>query len=229
LTVAIVVKSKRAEDDREPIPPGNYLGVIISLFDIGTQDGQFGPKHQIITQTELFKKRPGSTIVPAVDSKGRPFMVSTFYPLSFGSMNGKKSKLRSDVEVITGHVFTDQEAETVGFDLQNLLGLSYQLSLAEHIKADGKKIARIVAVMSIDAGDPRPESQFNETYFELDAETIKSGKLDGVPPWIARFVQRSKEWISVHGAPRDDGASTNGSRPSIPPPGSVDGSEAPAY
>jgi hypothetical protein len=212
--MGIVVKSKESEDEREPIPPGIYVGGIIGVYDVGTQDGQFGKKHQVVVQTELHKKRG-----PAVDSKGRPFVVSQFYNLSFGTMNGKRSKLRADVEVIVNHTFTDEEAER-GYDIQNLLGESYRLNLVESIKPDGKKFAKVTSVMPLEEDEARPEIQSDEVYFERDAETIKAGKLDGIPAWIAKFVQRSEEWVAVHGTPKNDG--TNGSTPSLPPSGAID-------
>jgi hypothetical protein len=214
--VGIIVKSKRPEDEREPIPPGNYLGVIIGLYDIGTQDGQYGKKHQVITLTELHKKKRG----PAVDSKGRIHTISTFYALTFNSMNGRKSKLRADVETITGHIFTEEQAERDGFDVQELVGLSYQLTLVESVKPDGKKMAKIASIMRLDEDDPKPESQADEVYYELDPkEPIPSA----VPKWIAKFIERSEEWVAVHGKPKDNG--TNGSAPSLPPPGTVDESD----
>jgi hypothetical protein len=217
--VGIIVKSKRPEDEREPIPPGNYFGVIISLYDIGTQDGQYGKKRQIVTITELHKKRG-----PAVDSKGRIHTIPTFYSLTFGAMNGKKSKLRSDVETITGRVFTDEEAERDGYDVQDLIGKAYRLTLVENVKADGKKFAKVSSVMALDEDDPRPESQADEVYYEIDPrEPIPSA----VPKWIAKYIERSEEWVGVHGKPRDDG--TNSSAPSLPPPGAVDQNDEPAY
>jgi hypothetical protein len=217
--MGIVIKSKRPEDEREPIPPGNYLGVITGVYDIGTQDGRFGKMHQIITFTELHKKHG-----PAVDSKGRPFAVSTFYNLSFFSGNGKTSNLRADVETITGHVFTDEQAERDGFDIETLVGQAYRLTLVENVRPDGKTRPKVSSCMALDEDDPKPESQTDHVYFELDDQTIRSGKLYGIPKWIAKFIERSAEWVAVHGAPKPDG---NGSAPS--PPGAVDESDVVPY
>jgi hypothetical protein len=193
------------------ITPGNYLGGIIGLYDIGTQDGQYGKKHQIITLTELHKKRGA-----AVDSKGRIFTIPTFYSLTFNSMNGKKSKLRADVEVITSRTFTDEEAETIGYDVQDLIGKAYRLTLTENVRADGKKFAKVTSVMALDEDDPKPESQADEIYYEIDPnEPIPAA----VPPWVAKIVQRSEEWVAMHGAPKPD---ANSSGPSLSPPSAVD-------
>jgi hypothetical protein len=196
--MALIVKSKGAES--EPAPPGNYLGVIVGLYDIGTQQGPYGAQHKIITITELHRKRG-----PATDSKGRPLTVPTFYSLTFGSMNGKKSRLRADVETITGRVFTDQEAEEKGFDVQDLLGLTYRLTVAPHQSKEGKAQSKITAVMPLDEDDPRPQAEADQVYYELDpTEPIPSG----VPKWIAGFIERSQEWVAKHGAPAAQSSST---------------------
>jgi hypothetical protein len=154
-------------------------------------------------------------------------VIPQFYSLSFNSMNGKKSKLRSDVETITCRVFTEEEAERDGFDIESLVGQAYRLTLVENVRPDGKKLAKVSTCMALDEDDPKPESQADEVYFELDDQTIKSGKLDGIPKWIARFIERSEEWVAVHGKPRDDG--TNSSKPSLPPLGALDESDDARY
>ncbi|MFO0892404.1 MAG: hypothetical protein U0790_25095 [Isosphaeraceae bacterium] len=37
---------------REPIAAGN-IGVVVGVYDLGTQEGKFGPKHQVLLQFEL--------------------------------------------------------------------------------------------------------------------------------------------------------------------------------
>jgi hypothetical protein len=192
--MGIIVKSKTAEN--EPVPPGNYLGVIVGLYDVGTQEGPYGSRRQIITITELHRKRG-----PATDSKGRPLTIPSFYSLTFGSMNGKKSKLRTDVETITGHVFSDEEAERDGFDVQGLVGLAYRLTVVPHTNREGKPTGKIGAIMMLDDDDIKPQSQADEVFYELDPrEPIPTI----VPKWIARFIERSKEWVEIHGKPRAD-------------------------
>jgi hypothetical protein len=202
--MGIVVKSKGSDEEREPIPPGNYLGVIVGVYDIGTQEGAYGAKHQIITLTELHKKRG-----PATDGKGRNFVIPTFYSLTFGSMNGKKSKLRSDVETITARMFSDEEAESKGFDVETLLGMAYRLTIVAHQSKDGKPLGKIASLMALDEDDSKPSSTADEVYYELDP---REGIPKEVPTWIGPFIQRSKEWVAVHGVPKTE---TGGMAPAI--------------
>jgi hypothetical protein len=194
------LKVKVKPDDRQPIPPGNYFGVIISVYDIGTQEGQFGANHKIVAVTELHKKHG-----PAVDGKGHGFTIPAFYTLSLNA----KANLHRDVEAITGRVFGDDDE----FDIEDLIGLAYRLTIVEHTKPDGSKVGKIGSIMRLDDDDPRPKSEADEAYFELDGATIASGDLEGVPEWIAKLIRRSEEWVAVHGAPKADagaGGGTNG-------------------
>ncbi len=168
-------------DDSKPrdlIPAGNYLGRIVGIYCIGTQDGgQYEPKEQCIITWELSNKKG-----PVRDGEGRSLTISNFYTLS---MN-EKANLRRDLETILG---ADLKAGD-DFDVESVLGTPCRLSVA-HVEVNGKTRERIKALMALDPDDPKPSTEMDEVYFDcLATSEIPAG----VPGWVAKFVERSVEW-----------------------------------
>jgi len=194
----------KSHEARELIPAKRYKAMVIGVCDIGTQQFDNGAEHQIAVIWELHSKKG-----PALNSKGEIFTVSRFYSLKFGEYKGKKAKLRADVEAMYGRSFTDKEAEE-GIDVEQLLDLCCELQIA-HVpskKDKEKKWAEISALMSIDPEDDKPEMVSDSFYYEIDtSKPIDSS----VPKWLHKQIEKSLEWIKVHGQPKD--ANLKGSNP----------------
>jgi hypothetical protein len=179
---------------RKPIPAGNYYGVVVGIYDIGTQTGgQYGDKHKVVMQFELHKKKG---ICRGDDNK--PLTTSKFYSLSFGKNNsGVKSALRNDVESILGRTFSDDEAKA-GIDLFDLADKPCRISIKHEAKKNGDGVYEVATITTIDEDDPRLESELDTVLYDMDADGFDFK--DEVPPWIQNLVKKSKEWASKSGA-----------------------------
>jgi hypothetical protein len=176
----MAIKAKSSGAARKPVPAGNYFGVCIGVFDIGTQASQFGDKRQIILQFELHKKKGVCR-----NDEGHPLTISKFYNLAFND----KATLRKDVESMLGRKFTEDEAKA-GYDVTQLLEQPVRLVVEHGTKADGSVKDGIKVFMPLDEDDNPPKVESNAVVYELnpDAEIP-----DTVPEWVAKKVNESKE------------------------------------
>jgi hypothetical protein len=185
--MAIVAQSKG--EAREPVAAGNYFGVCVGVYDLGTQTGgKFGPKHQVVLQFELHKKKGVCR-----DKAGNVLLISKFYGLSFH----EKSDLRKDVQKILGRSFTDAEAKQ-GYDVTQLIDVGCRLVVAHEPKEDGSIRDKIDGFMPLDEDDPHQETISNSVVYEPDpAHEIP----DAVPEWIRKKVMTSEEWVNSSSKP----------------------------
>ena len=167
---------------RKPVPAGNYFGVCVGVYDIGTQPGnKFGPKHQVILQFELHRKKG-----PARDEAGKPLLISKFYNLAFAD----KSTLRHDVESILGRSFTEAEAKR-GYDISQLLEVDCRLTVHHAAREDGGVRDEIGTFMVCDDEDPKIEPVSDAVVYELTPGKEIS---DSVPEWVRKKIEACSEW-----------------------------------
>lgn len=191
------LRAKDEGEPRKPIPAGNYFAIVCGVYDIGTQTGgQYGPKHQIIVQWELHKRKG-----PMRNEKGDVMTTSNFYGLSFGDL----SNLRHDVEAMLGRKFTAAEAKS-GYDIEELLGKPCRLQIVHDTKADGKIKDMIGTIMPLDEDDEKPKGEVDEVYFEINLHdlTVPSS----VPEWVAKIIRRSSEFIGEKAGTATGGGSS---------------------
>ncbi|MDG3003271.1 phage replication initiation protein, NGO0469 family [Paludisphaera mucosa] len=172
-------------ETRTPIPAGKYLGVVVGVYDIGTQTGgKFGDKRQVVVTFELHKKKGVCR-----NEEGQPLLTSKFYNLSFG----KKSGLRADVESILGRSFTETEAKA-GYDVTDLADKVCWLVVKHETKDDGSIRDFIDSFSLVDEDDPEPTSETDTVVFDrLDPSRPFPKE---VPEWIQTMVKKSKEYAS---------------------------------
>lgn len=177
----MALTAKQTGETREPIPAGNYFGAIIGVYDLGTQPGgQYGPKHQILLQFELHRKKGVCR-----DKEGRTLLISKFYSLAFGP----KSELRPDVEAILNRSFTEEEARD-GYDVTQLVDCVCRLTIKHEPRKDGKGMRDVISSISpCDEDDPEisPESD------SIVYDDITADYPDGMPEWIQRLASKSAE------------------------------------
>lgn len=195
----MAITAKTEFEPRDLVPPGNYFGVVVGVYDIGTQPSEkYDPVHKIILQFELHKKKG-----PALTAKNEPLMISGFYPLAFGinQKTKKASKLREAVEGILGKTFTDAEAKA-GYDVTRLLEKGCRLTVAHDKDEKGNPTYDYIkSYMPLDDDDPQIESLSNCIVYELDTA---SDIPDDVPKWVQKQIRKSLEWVKVHGAASHD-------------------------
>ena len=185
-------------EEREIVPAGKYKAVVVGVCDIGTQQFKNGSERQIVVIWELHKRSK-----PALDSKGRIHTVSEFYSLKFGEYQGKKAKLRQMVEAMRGRAFTAVEAED-GIDVEELVeeACGMQIQHVPSKKDKDKPWAEIGSIFVLDEEDEKPEIVSDTFYFEISSPP-QAAIPSEVPTWLHKIIEKSDEWVKVHGEPKD--------------------------
>ncbi|MGE4197655.1 MAG: phage replication initiation protein, NGO0469 family [Phycisphaerales bacterium] len=190
--MALKLKASSIEG-REMTPAGTYKALLMGIFDIGTQQGQYGPKRQCVVQWELHKK-----------GLEKPYQMSKWYGLSFNV----KSKLRIDMEAMLGRTFKDGEE----FDLESLLEKPCRIQVVQGSKADGSPRDEIKSLMPLDDDDAPPKAVGNTVYFEISGPGCDIPS--DVPKFVAEKIRSAPEWTG-HAA---DVGSGNGAKAAVVDP-----------
>lgn len=191
----MAILAKTEFEPREFVPEGNYFGVCVGVYDIGTQPSdKYTPTHKVILQFELHRKKG---ICRGRDQK--PITISGFYPLAFGQnqKTKQKSKLRQAVEGILGRTFSDAESRA-GYDITQLLEKGCRLKIAHDKNEKGESLYDYIdTFMPLDEDDPTPQSESNCVVYELDPTTEIPAE---VPVWVRKQIEKSQEWLKTHAA-----------------------------
>lgn len=158
--------------------PGNYLGVLIGVAELGTHQGQYGPKRRIMLRWELHRRKG-----PALGADGDILTIFAMYNSSFDV----KSTLR---QVVEAHVGRYEDGTKV--DPQEWLGSAARLVLKE---SDDGKYVNVDSVVPLDEEeDEAPERRQATELWELtDAAAA--------PLWCRWMVERSDEWKARKATP----------------------------
>lgn len=157
------------------VPEGIYDGVLVGIYDLGTQENEMYGKEQ---EKVLF-------VWELVDEgNGEPLTISKFYSNS----HHEKSALRRDFEALTGRALTKEEEES-GIDLKSLLGTPAQVQIVKET-LNGKERSKIKSVMKF-REKRKLMAKSTLTYFDISES---QDSLDDIPKWIAKIIQRSREF-----------------------------------
>jgi hypothetical protein len=157
------------------VPEGIYDGVLVGVYDLGTQ------------QNEMFKKEQEEVLFvwELVDEEHtEPLTISKFYTNS----HHEKSALRRDFEAITGRSLTKEEEES-GVELKSLLGTPAQVQVVTD-NANGKERSKIKSVMKF-RERREIKAKSNLMYYDM---TENHELPNDTPEWIAQIIQRSREF-----------------------------------
>ncbi len=129
----------------ELAPQGSTVAVCYRVIDLGTQQTNFGAKHQILISWEL----PDELM-----KDGRPFSIGKKYTYS----SHEKSALRRDLESWRGMPFKNEEIEN--FDISKLIGAGCMIGII-HKETDRSTFANVDAILRLPRG-VKPPSLRNE-------------------------------------------------------------------
>jgi hypothetical protein len=192
--------AKQSGESRKPVKPGNYFGVVVGVYDIGTQEsGEYGPKHQVILQFELHNKKG-----VCLGENGQPQLISRFDNLSFDD----RSNLRHDTEAILNKTFSEEEAKS-GYDVSKLLDCGCRLVIRNEPSknAPDRIIDYIHNISPLDDDDPELTPQSSAVSYDLDPGAPFP---EDVPEWIVNKVKQSSEWRAIESESRGRGRSAPG-------------------
>lgn len=175
---------------RTLVPAGTHVARIYQIIYLGTTKGEF--KGQPI---ESFKVRitwelPNELHQFKDDKPEKPFVVSKEYTLSMG----KKSNLRPLVEGIIGTSLDDEEAAK--FDIDELLGMSCQLSIT-HAEGQNGKYAKINSASTLMKGVSCPPPV--NTPKILSYEKWDNDLFLSLPDFIKEKIEKTPEFRKMNG------------------------------
>jgi len=179
------------------VPPGIHPFVLQAIYGIGTQPGSNGnkPKNTIVLLFELPEQAPLEYTEDDGSVTRKPRVVSKWYNLSFN----ENADLRKHLEGLRGRPFTNQEL--VFFTLDKALGSTGNLSVIHKKKQDGTMKSEVSGLFSKNPGQiikgTIPKQVFSVDQLENAAEL----KSCGIPEWVAKFVEKSDEYITLLSAP----------------------------
>lgn len=186
-----------------PLEAGVYHGVLVGVYDIGTQSSTYlgveSQKRKGILLWELVGLRSSGTDPQTGEAWDRPRTISKRYTLSMGD----KAALRRDVEAVRGSRMSKEEAGK--FDLSSLLGMNAQLQVTQRA-VDGKTYVDIQSVMALMKGQASVEGETPAGWFHFGAvpegATIDQTLFpEAMPKWAIEKAMTSPEWVALGGQP----------------------------
>lgn len=176
-----IIASDNGGGDFELIPEDQHIARCILIADIGTQDGDFGPKRQVILGWELPEVRRTFD-----ETKGEePAMISKFYTLSLN----EKANLRHDLESWRGKSFSADEL--AGFDIENLAGVPCLLQVNHKAGKDGTVRAKVASIAKIPKGMTVPDLELPIKIYSVAAHD--EAVYASLPEWIQKRIDQSTQ------------------------------------
>ncbi|MGN0108386.1 MAG: phage replication initiation protein, NGO0469 family [Hominilimicola sp.] len=169
----------------EPLDEGLYTGICTKLIDLGWQYSEKYDKkqHKMMLGWDI----AGEKVELATGEKVNRTMWK-----EYSTSLGDKSTLRKDLQSWRGKAFTIQEL--AGFNLYQILGVPCQMQII-HTEKNGNKYANISAIIAMPKGMPKPEGDYNTTFFNMDC-TDTFGEFGSLPTWIQDKIKNSENYES---------------------------------
>ncbi len=174
----------------EPVPEGLHPGVLVSIFDVGTQ---FSEKFDIAQRKLVLQFELPD--LPPIDAErdGKKVKLPRLVSIRLTRSLNEKARLRALLETWRGRRFTPPEMEAL--DLGKLLSTPAFVQVMHEHKTDGKTFANIANLMPVSKGTPKPVATSPTTLFSVDQlETPQDLEEAKLAPWIVELVKTSREF-----------------------------------
>jgi hypothetical protein len=164
----------------KPAPAGTHSLQFCGVIDLGTHDGDYGPKRQF---------RVSFLVLDALMSDGRPYQVNrTLQPSTHPDANFAKMLV-----ALLGRDLTNDEI-LEGIELDELIG-KICIGELKHVERTGKVYANLISVMKAPKGTPEPPLAIEPVIFLMDDD----GEFDEdayfqLPQWAQDAIAASKEY-----------------------------------
>lgn len=165
----------------EQLPVGSWNATCYKIADLGTSMTEFKGESKKQHQVSLFFE-----VRDKLTTDGRPMSIFNKYTLSLH----EKSKLRQHLQQWRNKPFTQEEL--LGFDLQNVLGVSCKIEVAENANGNSK----IVGIYTAEGGSKKVPTVNECVMFDLEeyckewtGPTVKSKAMCDVFEGLPRFMQ----------------------------------------
>lgn len=161
--------------------PGMHAARCYGVVDIGTQDGLYGPKSQVIIMWVL-----PECLHTYDETKGPEAATLSKF---LGTVLAPKSHIQPLLESWRGRPFTDEEKR--GFNLINVLDKPCLVNIIHESRND-KMRAVISSVSPPMKGQEIAESPIPVVSYDIDDRT--GGAFAELPEWIQRKIAESEEF-----------------------------------
>lgn len=168
-----------------PAPADVHNAVCIGVYDLGTQQTNFGSKRQLLILWELDSQK----------DSGHNYVVSRKYGMSLH----QKAEFRKLLESWAGRKVTPEEEQN-GFDASTLAGKPCAVQII-HNESNGNTYANVGAVTKLMKGMTalKPENPIVSYSFDDHGKNIP----DGTPEWVAKQIKLSAEWQGTNNDGKD--------------------------
>ena len=189
LQMALIAKDSGGQDF-ETCPEGVFIGRLVHLVDMGTQESPFKDEDGSTRKTHTVKLGFELFGDEAVRQDGKPFIVYKDYTLALS----KKSNFRKDLEAWRGKPLTEEEASG-GYDLEKLIGQYAQIGVAHKTSKAGTVFAMISSISPLMKSVPRPAGIWETVIFSFENDDYLDSHAK-LPGWLASKVEKADEWGS---------------------------------
>ncbi len=205
--------------DFELIPAALHQAVCYGVVDFGThhiegtsrQGQKYSTDKRIVSLCFEFPhiraefERDGETV-------NQPRVRSRSYRLSLH----EKADLRRDLESWKGKPFPQPVGgEKIKFDLKNLLGVNCQAQVMHSKGFNTDKMYANINTIMPKADGQNLVAETEVCYFSFE-DYPEVDIPDNIPDWMVDEIQKSQEWVAIHGKPGPVGESS-GEEPGTEP------------
>jgi len=181
--------AKEGGQQRELLPAGNTHGVCYGIIDLGTQDGDYGPKHECCVLFEMPTLRFDDE-----DGKNIPKTKNKWYSISLH----EKSNMGIDLTSWRGRPFTEEEKK--GFDITNLIGANCLLNIQHYVGKDNATKDKISSITPLMQGMKKKEPESKTINYSIADNGFN---FDGLPEWAVNQLKKSSEYANAESPPQN--------------------------
>jgi len=181
----IAREPENASGDFTPAPEGTHIGVCCLVADVGTQDGEFGKKDQVILSW-LLPDHP-------IGEEQLPMSTSRRYTNSLH----ERATLRQHLEAWRGKSFSDEEL--AGFDLRKIAGKPCTVSIIHKKRDDGRVYDKVNGVAQVPKSVKVDTKDVTPVTWEVEKAIAGEHPWDAVPKWVQNVAKESEQYKASQG------------------------------
>jgi len=164
-----------------PAPEGTHGARLLQAIDLGTQDGMYGPKRNLMLTFELTSN---------LMDDGRPYTVTAWY----GASLNRKSNLRQALTSWLGRELTVEEVQ--GFSWEIFASTPCLVTVTHKTNDSGDVRAKVQSITAIPEGmDITP---LTGELLILDLENFDEDVFSKIPEGIRAIAQKSPEYQALN-------------------------------
>jgi len=164
-----------------PAPEGTHGARLLQVTDLGTQDGMYGPKRNLMVTFELTSK---------LMDDGRPYSVTAWYTASLN----RKGNLRGDLTSWIGRELTVEEVQDFAWEIFTntpcLVTITHKTNDSGDVKAKVQSITAIPEGMDV--------APLAGELLIFDLENFDEVVLLKIPEGIKAIIEKSPEYQALN-------------------------------